>query len=155
MSRYRSKFQSPITPLQILQPCSSICVDSTSNTLYAHSTNRATSNVLNSRDRETLLIIVSSRDSATERTALEGGSDDVLALDTKDVETMAYPVCRNIAQNDAEADQWDNVGDTGVCCVSNSALNWREDGATCVVMSVAESKNKVKGSQEIAYLKHP
>ena len=149
-----SEHQSSLSILIIADRPHLILVNSTSDTLHAHSTNRAASNVLHSRNRKSLLIIVSRGDRATKRTALERSRNDVLALDTEDVETVAYPVRCNVAQDNAEADQWNDVRDTCVCCIGDSALDWREDGTACIGMSVAESKT-LQSQEEIAYLKHP
>lgn len=129
-----SSLASTPSDLQILYHCRLVLVDSTSDSLNANSADRATSDILDSRNRETLLVVVSSGNRTAKSTAFKRGRNDIFALDAENVEAMHHPVSGNIGKNDAEADEWDHVGDTSVSCISDSALDWRENSSTCIVM---------------------
>lgn len=78
---------------------------------------------------EALLVVVDGLDDTAESTTLERGGNNLLALDAKDVHTVADPVHGDIGEDDNETHERDDVGDTGVGCVGDSSLNRWEDGA--------------------------
>lgn len=67
-------------------------------------------------------------DNTSNSTALERGSDDLLALDAEDVEAVSSPVVGHIGEHNNEANCGNNVGDPGVDVGGNSTLDWWEDG---------------------------
>lgn len=83
--------------------------------------------LLDLRDREALLVVVNSLDSAAEGTALESSGHYVVALYAEDVHAVADPVERDVDEDDDETNHRDEVGDAGSACIGNGALDWRED----------------------------
>jgi len=104
-------------------------VDTASGALDADSANGAPADVLNSGDGKSLLVVVDSLDNTANSTTLHGGGNDGLALDAENVEAVACPVEGGVAEDEAEANEGDNVGDAGVGGISDGGLDWREDSA--------------------------
>ena len=105
-------------------------VDTASGALDADSADGAPADVLNSGDRESLLVVVDGRDDTADSTALHGGGDDGVALDAEDVEAVADPVEAGVSENEDEADEGDDVGDAGVGSIGDGGLDWGEDSTS-------------------------
>nr|POF04557.1 hypothetical protein CFP56_56038 [Quercus suber] len=85
--------------------------------------------VLAGDNGEAFLVVVDGADDATDGGALDGGSDDLLALDAEDVHAVGDPVEGDVGEDDDEADEGNDVGDAGVGGVGDGALDRGEDGA--------------------------
>lgn len=105
-------------------------VDTASGALDADSADRAPTDVLDSGDGESLLVVVDGRDDTTDSTALHRGGDNGLALEAEDVEAVAGPVEGGVSENEDETGERDDVGDAGVGSIGDGSLDWGEDSAT-------------------------
>jgi hypothetical protein len=104
-------------------------VDTAGGALDADGADGASADVLDSGDGESLLVVVDSLDNTADSTTLHGGGDDTLALDAEDVESVTDPVEGGVGEDDAEADEGDDVGDAGVGSISDRSLDRREDSS--------------------------
>merc|ERR1711933_374838 len=90
-------------------------IDASSNALdRRHLANTCATDLVVSGRVQSLLVIVDGLNNTTDSATFLRDSNHSLALDAKDVEAVASQVGRDVGEDDAEADHWDDVGSAGV-----------------------------------------
>lgn len=105
-------------------------IDAASNALDRHLANTCATDFVVCGRVQSLLIVVDCLNDTTKSAAFLRDSNHSLALDTEDVKAVTSPVGSDIGEDDAEADQWDDVGNAGAGSIGDSALDWGEDSST-------------------------
>jgi hypothetical protein len=105
-------------------------VDTASGALDADGADGRSADVLNGGDGESLLVVVDSRNDTANGTALHGSGNDGVALDAEDGEAVAHPVEGSVCEDEAEANERDDVGDAGVGGIGDGGLDRGEDSTS-------------------------
>lgn len=118
-------------------------IDATSNALNSHSANTCATDLFVCGRVQSLCIVVHRLNNAAKSTTFKRGSNHRLGLNAKDVEAVASPVESDVCQDDAEADQWYDIGNAGVGSIGDGALDRREDSSTRNTCSEVSIQNLV------------
>jgi hypothetical protein len=103
---------------------------STSHRVDSGASQAGAADLLDLGDRKTLLVVMDGLDSAAYGTTLERGRDDVLALDSEDVEAVSDPMGCDIGQHNDESNHGNEVRDACACGIGDGTLDRREDGSS-------------------------